>query len=77
MENEEEPRVGHYSKKRTRRGNVQVGRLHGRSNLEIARNMQSLVNLKASPASTKKFKAAGALALERQKKKLKQADERA
>jgi hypothetical protein len=65
-----EPQKGKYSKIRTRRGNVQIGRLKGKSNLQIARNMQSLVNLKASRQSVKKFKAAEKLALERQKRRI-------
>ncbi len=64
------PQKGKYSKIRTRRGNVQIGRLKGKSNIMIARNMQSLVNLKSSRKAVRKFKAAEKLALERQKKRI-------
>ncbi len=56
---EKKPEAGRYSKMRTKRGNVQVGRLKGKSHLAIAMDMQNLVNLnKHNRAAKKKFKAA-------------------
>ncbi len=51
--------TGRYSRARTRRGNVQVGRLKGKSHLKIARELQGLVNLnKNNRQARKKFKSA-------------------
>lgn len=56
---EKKVQKGKYSKLRTRRGNVQVGRLKGKSHLAIARDLQGLVNLnKNNPRARKKFKSA-------------------
>ncbi len=51
--------TGKYSKLRTRRGNVQVGRLKGKSHLKIARELQGLVNLnKNNRPAKRRFKSA-------------------
>lgn len=55
----EKAETGKYSTVRTRRGNVQVGRLKGKSHLKIARDLQGLVNLnKNNRQARKKFKSA-------------------
>lgn len=63
--------TGKYSRNRTRRGNVQVGRLHGKSNLQIVRDMTSLSNLNKGKRVKKKWVSAGDLALERKERSLK------
>lgn len=68
MEEQREPEVGHYSSKRTRRGNAQVGRLSGKSNLRIAKDMQGLKNLNKGKHIKKKFASTEKLVLERQSK---------
>jgi hypothetical protein len=50
---------------------VQIGRLHGKTNLEIQRNMQSLHNLsKGKRVVKKKWTSAGKLAGEREAHKI-------
>ena len=64
------PQKGKYSKKRTRRGNVQIGRLKGKSNVRIVRDMIGLKNLNKGKRAVKKWESTGKLALEREKNKL-------
>ena len=68
---ENRPKKGKYSRYRTARGNVQIGRLDKKSNLKIVKNMQSIVNLnKGRPKRAEKFVASGRLALRRERKRL-------
>lgn len=61
---------GKYSEHRTSRGNVQVGRLKGKSNTRIAKDMVSLTNLHDGRMAQHKWKASGRLALKREARKL-------
>ena len=59
---------GKYSAKRTKRGNVQVGRLAKKTNLEIARNMISTANLMKGKRVKKKFVSTAKLVMKREGK---------
>jgi hypothetical protein len=67
LPNGEEVEKGHYSSYRTERGNAQVARLRGKSNLQIARNMISLQNLHKHTHAKRKWHGTEELVLEREK----------
>lgn len=66
-----EPKKGKYSSKRTRFGNLLVGRRKGKTAERVAKDMQSTANLFSGTKKAKKFRSSQRRALESEIRKTK------
>lgn len=63
------PKKGKYSSKRTRLGNLLVGRRAGKSTRRVAEDLQASANLQSHTPKARKFKSSQRRALESEIKK--------